>query len=159
MSEPIGVMKCFECCEKHSRDLEHHLEDIIRVSPNPQERLMYEDWIDKVREIRRYSHSKAKDIAVEEDVGSKDEVVSFSDPLRVERGHDVWTEVYHEKEECDPRSFRTVKPNPEHIVTVCCPKGQYDEASQRCSVGTMGQRIEHLHPEGEHSSCPTCGGA
>jgi len=66
-AEPIGVMNCWECVEKHGRDLEHHLEDIIRVSRDPHERIQYESWIDQIREIRRFAHHTAKDIATDDD--------------------------------------------------------------------------------------------
>ncbi|MDH5689167.1 MAG: hypothetical protein OEZ48_15065, partial [Candidatus Bathyarchaeota archaeon] len=72
---------------------------------------------------------------------------SNPEPIRVEHGKKVWVEVFHEKEECAPSSYRVIKPNPEHILTICCPKGQYGEAEGRCLVGTMAQKLEHLHPE------------
>jgi len=53
----------------------------------------------------------------------------------------------------DPRSFRTVRTDG-HLVTVGCPKGQYDARRKRCKVGTRAQRI--LHPPGE-STCPLPG--
>jgi len=56
----------WERIEKDGRDLEHHLEDIVRSTRNPKERLEYEEWIDGVREIRQEAHRNAKDIAVEE---------------------------------------------------------------------------------------------
>jgi len=62
--EPIGIMMCWECVEKHSRDIEHHLEDIVRVTKEPSKRLQFEDWIDRVREIRKYAHTRARGIAV-----------------------------------------------------------------------------------------------
>jgi len=56
----------WERIEKDGRDLEHHLEDIIRATRDPKERLQYEEWIDGVREIRQEAHKNAHDIAVEE---------------------------------------------------------------------------------------------
>lgn len=53
----------------------------------------------------------------------------------------------------DPRSFRTVRTDG-HLVTVGCPKGEYDARRQRCKVGTRAQRI--LHPPGENT-CPLPG--
>ncbi|NVM23525.1 MAG: hypothetical protein HWN68_17300 [Desulfobacterales bacterium] len=192
MSEPVGVMKFWECVEKHSRDMEHHLEDIVRVAP-ARERVTYEDWIDGIRAIRLYAHKRAKGISVRaprikeyvpphfsnpaepvrkdltkywerppyeelyppKTEDSDEEEVHLSEPIRRERGKEVYVDVYHEKEECHPSSFRVIKPNPEHLLTICCPHGQYDPVAGRCLTGTMAQKIEHLHPEGE-GSCPVC---
>jgi len=162
--EPIGVMKCWECIEKHGRDLEHHFEDLVRTTKDPKERLEYEDWIDRIREIRRKAHMRAKGIAVEEPkpfyldtmpiyLPRKEEEVEFSEPVRVERGEKTYAEIYHEREECDPESFRVIKPNPEHVLTICCPKGQFEAG--RCVIGTMAHKIEHLHAE-EHKGCSVC---
>lgn len=162
--EPIGVMNCWECVEKHTRDLEHHLEDIVRVS-EARERIKYEDWIDFVREIRKFAHKRAKGIAVEPLPVKGMVPEAFlphssnpAEPIRVERGEKTWVEVFHEKEECERGSFRVVKPNPEHLLTICCPTGQYDKEAGMCLVGTMAQKLEHLHAEGE-GSCLACGGA
>lgn len=166
MSEPIGVMKCWECVEKHARDIEHHLEDIIRETKGKGERLGYEEWIDKIREIRKYAHHMARDISVTplfESSSPEGEHIEMSEPKRIERGEKVWTEVFHEKEECHPSSFRVITPNPEHLGTVCCPMGQWDEEAaargeRACLVSMMLQKMEHLHPEGQ-GSCPVCTGA
>lgn len=53
----------------------------------------------------------------------------------------------------DPRSFRTVQTDG-HLVTIGCPRGQYDARAGRCRVGTRAQRI--LHPPGERA-CPLPG--
>jgi len=158
MDEPVGVMKCFECIEKHARDTEHHLEDAIRASSSDEERLKYERWIDQVREIRRYAHSQAKGIAVE---GEEEEHSDNpAEPIEVIRGEKTWTEVFRPVEECHPSSFRVKKPNPEHIITFCCPRGQWDEtlpAGQQCTVGMTLHSLQHLHPEGQ-GSCSVCQG-
>jgi len=184
--EPIGVMACFECVEKHSRDLEHHLEDIVRVTTDPRQRLYFEDWIDLIREIRKYAHQKAKGIAVElpaiipptakmgESSSNPDgweelekrglAIVEAGKKLaakpEVEYGEHVWVErdVAITEEECHPESFRVIKPNPEHIITICCPLDHWDEQNQRCLVGTRAYKIEHLHPPEESGSCPICQG-
>jgi len=156
MSEPVGVMKCFECIEKHGRDMEHHLEDLVRVSKSPEERLRYEEWIDRVREIRRYAHQNAKDISIDNPVLGRPPFDTGEVKPLAEVGKKVWVERPFPKEECDPRSFRVIKPNPEHIVTLCCAKGHWDEMAGRCAVSQEVEKIEHLHPKGE-GSCPVCG--
>jgi len=184
-AEPIGVMACFECIEKHGRDLEHHLEDLIRVSKDPRQRLYFEEWIDKIREIRKFAHQRAKGIAVEPPVtipplakmGESSNpdwerlekkalaIVEAGEKLapkpQVEFGEHVWVErnVAIEEEECHPESFRVIKPNPEHIITICCPLEHWDEQNKRCLVGTRAYKIEHLHPPEESGSCPICEGA
>lgn len=45
----------------------------------------------------------------------------------------------------DPRSFRTVRSG-KALVTVGCPKGEYDPRRRRCKVGTRAQRI--MRPKG-----------
>jgi len=188
MSEPIGVMACFECIEKHGRDLEHHLEDLIRVTKEPRQRLYFEEWIDKIREIRKFAHQRAKGIAVAPPVpipptarmgesSSNPEweelekralaIVEAGKRLapapkpEVEYGEHVWVErnVAITEEECHPESFRVIKPNPEHIITICCPLDHWDEQNKRCLVGTRAYKIEHLHPPEESGSCPVCEGA
>ncbi len=47
----------------------------------------------------------------------------------------------------DPRSFRTVQSG-EALVTVGCPKGQWDAKRRRCRVGTRAQRI--MRPKGSN---------
>jgi len=154
-AEPVGVMKCWECIEKHARDMEHHLEDLVRVTKGKGERLRYEQWIDFVREIRKYAHHLAKDIAVEPLFEEQSKSSNPAKPIRVERGKDVWVEVFHEKEECHPATFRVIKPNPTHVLTVCCSEAP---VAGRCPVAMMAQKLEHLHPEGQ-GSCPICQGA
>jgi len=157
VSEPVGVMKCWECIEKHARDTEHHLEDAIRASNSDEERLKYERWIDEVREIRRYAHSQAKDIATDEGDNPGDP----AEPIEVIRGEKTWTEVFRPIEECHPGSIRAKKPNPEHLITFCCPLDKWDETlppGQQCTVGMTLHSLQHLHPEGE-GSCPACSGA
>jgi len=151
MSEPVGVMKCWECIEKHARDTEHHLEDVIRVSTSPEERLKYEEWIDRVREIRRFAHKMAKDIITEKE---EEKSGNPKKPIRIERGEQIWTEIFHESYECHPATFRVIKPNPEHILTVCCPQAP-DPRTGLCPVSMIAQKLEHLHPEGQ-GSCPVC---
>jgi len=159
VSEPIGVMKCWECVEKHARDMEHHLEDIVRSMKGDKQRVKFEDWIDFVRDIRRYAHTQAKDIATDED--TEESSGNPAEPIEIIRGEKTWTEVFRRPEECSPPSFRALKPNPEHILTVCCPTGKWDETlphGRQCTVGMTIQSLQHLHPEGE-GSCPVCSGA
>jgi len=178
-------MKCWECVEKHARDLEHHLEDIVRVETDPRKRLRYMELIDIIRRLRRESHAKAKDIAIEEikppepredatkywelppyeekksNPEDEETEVEFSEPIAIIRGKKTYTEVFHEPAECHPSSFRIIRPKAEHILTVCCPLGEWDEsrpAGQQCLASMFAQKLEHLHPEGE-GSCPVCGGA
>ena len=68
------------------------------------------------------------------------------EPIRIEHGEKVWVEVFHEKEECAPSSFRLLQPNPEHFLTLCCDRGKYDEETARCTVPMIRQKMEHLHP-------------
>jgi len=45
---------CLECGVKHTRDVEHHLEDLITASKdNPELRELGQDLVDRIREIRR----------------------------------------------------------------------------------------------------------
>jgi len=175
--EPIGVMKCWECVEKHARDMEHHLEDIVRESRGVM-RMKYEEWIDQIREMRRQAHQMAKGIDTGADWERLGETMrrikeagrkiapspegEFGEPLhkpKVEVGEHVWVErdVAITEEECDPKSFRVIKPNPQHIITICCPLNHFDEKAGRCLVGTRAYKIEHLHPPGQ-GSCPVCQG-
>jgi len=182
MEEPVGVMECYECVEKHARDMEHHLEDIVRVTKEPSQRLKFEDWIDQVRLIRKFAHMKAKGISVNPaddewkrldqryraviEAGKKPKPLTKpsgnpAKPLEIVRGEHTWTEVYRHVEECAAGSFRSKKPNPEHIITFCCPYGKWDEtlpAGQQCLVGMTLQSLQHLHPEAQ-GSCVTCSGA
>ncbi len=41
----------------------------------------------------------------------------------------------------DPRSFRTVRLPGGRLLTVGCPRGHWGPHTQRCAVGTRGQRI------------------
>jgi len=141
-------MKCWECVEKHARDIEHHLEDIVRVS-SQEDRPLYEGWIDYIRDIRKYAHERAKGIATDE------EIPTMSEPIEVIKGKKTYVEVFKPKEACDPRSFRVIKPNPEHILTICCPVGYWNPETERCDIGTMAHKLEHLHPYGE-GGCPIC---
>lgn len=67
------------------------------------------------------------------------------DIFRRELGKETYVDIYHEKEECAASSFRVIKPNPEHLLTICCPLGEYSKEKERCQVGTMAQKLEHLH--------------
>lgn len=49
----------------------------------------------------------------------------------------------------EPRSFRTKRVR-NHLVVVGCPKGYWDENTNRCRVGTQVQTI--LHPKHEGSN-------
>lgn len=51
MEEPT-VMFCRECMYKHLRDLEHHLEDAVRVTSG-SERNYFEGMIDTLRNYRK----------------------------------------------------------------------------------------------------------
>lgn len=59
MSEPVGMMFCLDCMYKHSRDLEHHLEDAVRVTKG-SERMSFEDMIDTIRKMRSQILDKMK---------------------------------------------------------------------------------------------------
>jgi hypothetical protein len=57
----IGMMHCYECVYKHLRDVEHHLEDTVRVTDG-KEREVAEKMIDIVRALRKivfdlYTHT------------------------------------------------------------------------------------------------------
>jgi len=143
---------CPECVEKHLMTAEAYAEEGVRLGDKS-----LAEYAENIRDMRKsllghgdHSHAGGASVDVPE-LGESDPV-----PIRVERGEKVWTEVFHESEECQPGSFRTVKPNPEHLLTICCPRGQWGAAEGRCLTGTMAQRLEHLHPEGE--GCPACAG-
>jgi cytochrome c553 len=54
---------CLSCAGKHSRDLEHHLEDLETGSKdNPEMREQARDLIDEARDIRR----KVDEMRIEE---------------------------------------------------------------------------------------------
>lgn len=67
------------------------------------------------------------------------------------------------KEQFDPKSFRTISPNPCRRIVIGCPKGQYDPAGYyvfpqtgrrvrgKCRVGTRAQKIMRSLKKG----CPT----
>jgi hypothetical protein len=131
---------CMEdCIPNHLLRAEALAEEAIRLGGGGE----FQQYAQEVRRLRKAL------------LGSKDHGHSHS-PEGVEVGEKVWVEHITPKEACDPRSFRTVKPNPEHILTVCCPAGQYDEASGKCRVGVVGHKLEHLHPK--EGGCQTCGG-
>jgi len=137
---------CPECVNKHFLTAEAFAEEGAQLGDETMKPLAQ-----KLRDLRKevlgtseHSHSDSE--------GEEPD----PEPIRVERGKDVWVEVFHESEECHKGSFRTTIPNPEHRLTICCPKGQFDEEAQRCLAGTMAQRLEHLHPEGE--TCLACQG-
>ena len=52
-------------------------------------------------------------------------------------------EVYHEKEEFEPKSFRTIVPKEKHYIVIGCPKGYWDEEKQKCLTSTKIQHLEH----------------
>ena len=58
-SEPVGLMFCLDCMFKHARDLEHHLEDAVRVT-SEKEREEFENMIDTVRGVRKTILEKMK---------------------------------------------------------------------------------------------------
>jgi len=58
-----SASKFWELLERDARDMEHHLEDMVRVTRG-QERMRYEDWTDRVREIRRHAHQNAEGISL-----------------------------------------------------------------------------------------------
>jgi len=50
----VAPSYCLSCSAKHSRDLEHHLEDLETGSRgNPELREQARDMIDQARELRR----------------------------------------------------------------------------------------------------------
>lgn len=144
---------CPECAEKHLVTAEAYAEEGVRLGDES-----LAGYAQQIRAIRKtlLGHKEHSDQGHDGSLDVPELGESDPKPIRVERGEKVWVEVFHESETCHPGSFRTLVPNPEHRLTICCPRGQYSEAEARCLVGTMAQRLEHLHPEG--SSCPVCGG-
>ncbi len=69
-----------------------------------------------------------------------------SNPRRPSRARYVH-ERLEPKGRFDPRSFRTVQSG-DALVTVGCPKGQWDAKRKRCRVGTRAQRI--MRPMGRN---------
>ena len=137
--EPVGVMFCLECMYKHSRDLEHHMEDAVRVSRGKQ-REFFENWIDEIRKLRKQvlgmmirnaTPSIASDEEPEESstsCGCQGIVEPGDNPneeLAEAEASCTWRkEEVKPKEYFDPESFRTL-----------CPKC----AEQRCALCTPEQ--------------------
>ena len=44
---------CLECATKHSRDLEHHLEDGVTATRGMPERERFQDLVDRIRLLRK----------------------------------------------------------------------------------------------------------
>ena len=162
--EPVGLMFCLECMFKHARDLEHHLEDAVRVTKGV-ERDHYQELIDRVREIRKeiFEEMTTTKVLKEEKEaignpgacsvcgGGNPEIVGNPVPLAC----DFEKEVVNPKEHFDPSSFRTLCPQsptgrckdlPADMkcatrVIIGCPQGQFKGG--RCQVGTEAQVIHH----------------
>jgi len=142
-------MFCLDCMYKHSRDLEHHMEDAVRV--DKANRAFWEEQIDYIRKLRKHILSRMKGAR-----GNPEELKPEHPPY-IEYGKKTWVEHFAHPP-CEPRSHRVIKPNPQHILTICCPKGQFDRTVTPpiCRVATVRVKLEHLHPPGQ-GSCPVCG--
>lgn len=58
------------------------------------------------------------------------------------------------KKNFDQRSFRTISPAEGVLVTIGCPKGQFDPKADLCKVGTREQRIMYRKDVcSEHAGC------
>lgn len=53
----MNIMYCLDCMFKHTRDLEHHAEDAVRVTAG-EDREYWEGQIDHLRELRKFILSK-----------------------------------------------------------------------------------------------------
>lgn len=169
--EPLGLMFCLDCMFKHTRDLEHHLEDAVRVTKG-SEREEFENMIDTVREIRKAILEKMKTStqSAESCPTCSSSMVVSSNPVGKEskiveiEGEKYRQVIEHEKpkEEFAPESFRTICPKcppfgyagrceqcpPEiaHTTTriiIGCPAGEWDAETGRCKVSTETHTIYH----------------
>lgn len=165
-TEPLGLMFCLDCMYKHSRDLEHHLEDAVRVTKG-SEREDFENMIDTVREVRKVILQKMKQAP---ENGSSCSVCSGNpNPNPAEREEEIIEiagkkyrqviEPIKPKEEFAPESFRTICPKcppdgrcekcPPEIkdtttrIIIGCPKGEWNPETERCDVGTETHLIYH----------------
>jgi len=149
-------MFCLECMYKHSRDLEHHAEDALRVTSG-EEHEFFERLVNTVREFRKEIFNKMVERA------SGGQAVACGCEGVVEPGQNpnpelavieeacVWEkEEVMPKERFDPRSFRTLCPQcfgqrcamclPEQIcsprIIIGCPAGYWDEGKKLCTIST-----------------------
>jgi len=160
-TEPIGIMFCLECMYKHSRDLEHHLEDAYRVTKNPR----FDEMIDTLRGWRKEFLEMMKQNP-EQCPGCEGIVAPGENPVpelaELERAC-VWRKEEKESAEAfDPRSFRTLCPEcPEARCALCppelacatrlvigCPVGFWvEEPEPRCVDKTRVHVVYHGAPK------------
>lgn len=165
MSEFESISYCLECAWKHSRDLEHHLEDAVTYTKEAGKRMMFQSLVDKVREIRK----KIDELRLKEKGSSENPegcegcIYPGENPnpklAKLEK-RCTWTEEkIQPKQYFDPMSFRTLCPEcPEKRCALCPPElacatriivgcrlGEFVEG--RCRVGTETHVIYHGAPK------------
>ena len=166
MNEPEpSVMFCLDCMFKHSRDLEHHMEDAVRV--DKKARLTWEEWIDKIRELRKYIQNRMTkgNPNGNGECGCQGIVNPTENPnpeLAESEKECEWTkEEVKPKEYFHPDSFRTLAPKcPEQRPALCppelicstriiigCKADSWDEEAKRCKVSTETHTIYHSEPK------------
>ena len=165
---------CLECAYQHARDVEHHLEDAVKFGKSHPERQKFQELLDKQRLIRKeIDKLRLKQLM---ETGEEICIACSESESETESGNPesesnpeskipVYCEFIKEqvkpKEYFDPRSFRTVCPEsptkrckdlpPEMAcasrIIIGCPKGFWDEETQRCRVGTEVHVIYHGKPK------------
>ena len=168
MSEVESIGYCLECAHKHSRDLEHHLEDGVTYSAGDEaKRKKFQDLVDRIRKIRKEIDqmrlAEMQDgTAVDEEscpTCAKTEGVGPLNPTG-----DFEKEQIKPAEYFDPQSFRVLCPEcPDQRCAKCppelepvatrviigCKKGEFEEG--RCQIATEKHVVFHnpAHNPGE----------
>jgi len=157
MSEVESIGYCLECAHKHSRDLEHHLEDGVTYSKDDEEkRKKFQDLVDRVRKIRKEIDSMR---LAEMQSGATVDEENCPTCMASNPGPE---EPIFEKEQIkpagyfDPSSFRTLCPQcPESLCSKCplelqetatrviigCKKGEFEGG--KCQIGTEAHVVFH----------------
>lgn len=60
---------------------------------------------------------------------------------RVVKTNNYCKKVLVDRKRFDRRSFRAKRVSKRTLLTIACPKGQWDSIKERCKVGTRVQRI------------------
>jgi len=140
---------CLECAYTHARDVEHHLEDWAKFTPDPAQRLVAGQLRDQQRRIRKRIDEwrmKLGPLPEEELTAGNPEI-----PPECK----FWKEEKKPKEYFDPKSFRTLCPEcpaarcancpPELAcatrIIIGCKAGEFEAG--RCKVGTETHVIYH----------------
>ena len=128
-------------------DIEHRLRDMSMLAREIRHMIAAPCTLSEitVSESIEPEHSNPGNPGVEPG-GRPEELPSYV-PIRVEITPKWIIEVFREwREFCHPGSIRTIKPKgpyDDHLLLICCPKGEWDEESKTCRASTAIIQLWH----------------